>query len=119
MSLLTEVFVIALVSVVLAWAPASLHLIRGRHLSRKLKVALVSFTVSPILLIIVGLQSIFGFGYSRGWYLIEVAPGGFLASVLALVFATADVRVSRALALGAILGSMLDIVGWLHLSSVH
>jgi hypothetical protein len=119
MSLLTEVFVIALVSVVLAWAPASLHLTRGLHLSRKLKIALMSFTVSPILLITVGLQSIFEFGHSRGWYLIEAAPGGFLACVLAFAFATADLKVSRTLAVGVMLGSMLDIVVWLYLGSLH
>ena len=119
MSLVAETFVLVFVSVVLAWAPVGLHLIRGRHLSRKLKVALMSFTVSPILLIIVGLQFIFEFGYSAGWDMREFWAGGVLACVLAIIFATADVGVSRTLSLGVILGSMLDIVGWVYLAMLH
>ena len=119
MSPVTEVFVLALVSVVLAWAPVGLHFIRGGQLSRRLKVALMSFTVSPIVLIIVGLEFIFRFGYFVEWDIREFAAAGVPACVLAIVLATADATVSKSLALGVIIGSMLDIAFWLYLSMLR
>ena len=114
-----EVFVLALVSAVLAWAPAGLHLVRGRQLSRKLKVALLAFTLGPITLIMLGLWIRFPFGYFPEWDMREFDAAGVPACVLAIVLAIADAKASKFLALGVIMGSLLDLVILAYLSMLH
>jgi len=107
------VITLIILSAVLAWAPVGIRLIGHRQLSDKLKLALIAFTASFVLLII------FVFGPFELWDSHKFAAAGIPACLLAVFLAINDLKVSKPVAFGIIIGSLLNAFVWLFYSSLH